>query len=201
MSKADRFAELRLVAEQRAASGGTTVVPSYHAPDTTDTTATNSTSGTTEKWSRPNLEQLNLKIQRQIKAKFEMWCLQNGMSMAQGFREMVERVTTSSGGTTDTTATALLIDDSSEIDDIVSLYRNLTGNKWTDADRQALSEIQGVPAMRIMVGVALSVARAKTRVNSFRYCHGAIAEAADSPVADVQQYLAYVKSKIRAGKG
>jgi hypothetical protein len=192
-------------------SGGTTVVPSYHAPDTTATTAIRGTTATTDRvdaasraaWSRPNLEQLNLKIPRQFAEKFRMWCFMNRMSMAQAFvrsaQSLMDSGGTTNGGSGGTTATTLLIDDLMTDDiinrEVVSLYEELTGNKFTDADRRFLEEIKNIPPDRQKIGIALSVARAKNKINSFRYCFGAIQEAAES-TSDLTGYLEYVRSKI-----
>jgi hypothetical protein len=195
--------------------GGTTVVDSYHQEatsgttgrtDTTSTTTTmdrTATSSTSGSWSRPNLEQVNLKIPRHLAEKFKMWCYLNRRSQSQAFCDAVN-ILMGSGGTTDRTATCgsggrsattLLIDDLL-IDDIISHYEALTGNKASAADRQTLSEMQNQHPDHNRVGILLSVLRSKSRINSLRYCLGAIEEAAQMPPAQAREYIGYLRQKV-----
>jgi hypothetical protein len=203
--------------------GGTTVVASYHQPETTATTGSSSSSGTTEpinsdeqkKWVRPNLAQLNLKIPNQLASKFDMWCFANHMSKAEAFAKAVELLlasgTTATTSPSGTTATTLLIDDLKTEDNIIiSLYCELTGNKWKTDDLMMLRELrsENIPTDKIEAGIVLSVFRCRTRVGSLRYCRGAILEADESGMAEARLYVQRAKVKIaqkeqlkRGGKG
>jgi hypothetical protein len=182
--------------------GGTTVVDSYHQSASRGTTEKSASRGTT--WERPNLEQLNLKIKRQVAEKFKIWCSLNGISLARGFEKavaiLVDGGTTGSTGSVVPPTTTSLIDDLDDDDNIIiAFYRELTGNKFTDSDKQALKEMRssGMTSERIQMGIALSVYRTKKRINSFRYCCGAMNEAAEARIQMPKNYIAHVKSKIK----
>jgi hypothetical protein len=208
-----------------AIPGGTTVVESYHQPtsldtaairgttattDSTATTKTTATTDTTGKWSRPNLAQLNLKIPKSLAEKFKVWCYLNRRNQTQAFCDAIQLLMAGdgSGGTTATTATAattntacgttattLLIDDFDDDDGIISLYESLTGNHATAADRQILTDLHQQHPDHIRVGILLSVLRSKKRINSLRYCIGAIEEAAQMSPQQTRDYLGYLRQK------
>jgi hypothetical protein len=69
-----------------------------------------------------------------------------------------------------------LIDD----DEIIIIYRELTENRPTARDRAAAEEIREIPPEIVRQGIALTLKRAPTKVNSLRYCLGAIREVAEA---------------------
>ena len=72
----------------------------------------------------------------------------------------------------------------------------LTEKRWTEADQATREAVEGIPLVRIKIGIALSVFRAKQAVNSFRYCQGAVMEICNAAVQDEEQYLKHVISRV-----
>lgn len=90
-------------------------------------------------------------------------------------------------------------DDSLIEDEILSLYRSLTGNRVRPTDREARREMATVDRRFIEAGMLLTLDRAArksppTKVHSFRYCLGAIEEVCEAHVGDIDTYLAYLRA-------
>lgn len=196
---------------ENADSGGTTVVAWYHEPETTATTDSSSSGGTTENeeqaqakvWSRPNLSQVNLKIPKQLATRFDIWCFENQISKAEAFARalalLMDGGSGGSGGSGGTTGSTLRLDDSKTDDNVVvSLYRELTGNRWKDEDKQTLKELRaaGISTDRIECGIVKSVFKCPTRVGSLKYCRGAIEEIDESGMTETRKYVVNAKRKI-----
>lgn len=76
-------------------------------------------------------------------------------------------------------------------DDVIIFYQKVTGNRWRiPEDQEAYKEVAQYAPHIIKQGIAISKMRAKQKINSFRYCHGAIHESAHANNgADYLQYL------------
>jgi hypothetical protein len=73
---------------------------------------------------------------------------------------------------------------------LLGFYAEKTGNVVKERDRDAYREVAELPEAAVRYGIMQSVLLCKTRVNSFRYCVGAIREAADANVS--QQVVAFL---------
>jgi predicted DNA binding CopG/RHH family protein len=95
----------------------------------------------------------------------------------------------------------LLIND----DKPLSIYRRLTGNRVRQSDKDAAAEIATIAPAFIESGIIMSMLRAAaksppSRVNSFRYCLGAIEEACQQQKTTIDSYVIYLRKKLREGK-
>jgi hypothetical protein len=124
--------------------------------------------------SRVARRQKGLRLPAQKLAKWELWCFLNKMD----FQEAVEKAMDWLTSQPVSSLTTYQFDDQNngEIDEVIILYRRLTGNRWTKKDDEARSEVAQYAAHIQMCGVVLSLLRTKNRINSFRYCLGAIHE-------------------------
>lgn len=80
-------------------------------------------------------------------------------------------------------------------DDVAIFYQKVTGNRWRKEDQDALKEVSQFAPHIIKAGIALSKMRAKVKINSFKYCHGAIHEAAQGNASE--DYLQYLVWKLK----
>lgn len=85
-------------------------------------------------------------------------------------------------------------DDTSSSAAILEFYAEQTGNPLRASDRRALAEISHHPEHIIKAGILLSMLRVRTRVNSLKYCLGAVAECAEGKVGE--DYLKYLAGKL-----
>jgi len=88
-------------------------------------------------------------------------------------------------------------------EDLLSYYAKWTDNPIRESDWKALRVAFGYSPAAIKAGILMSVLRTKTRVNSFKYCLGAIDEVAKSGIvgsADHVRYLEMKVEKAREGK-
>lgn len=84
-----------------------------------------------------------------------------------------------------------------EAAEILSLYTRATRNQPRESDRLFLDSLRHLPVQLIKAGVALSAIRAGeagTKINSLRYCQGAIEELSAPEV--LPSYLEYVLNKF-----
>ena len=65
--------------------------------------------------------------------------------------------------------------------ELIEVYQQMTGNRVTAKDRVALAEVRHLGPDVVRRGIALAVSRAKSKVDSFRYCLDAIREVASEP--------------------
>ena len=143
--------------------------------------------------------QWNTRISKQLAEKVEIWCFVNKVSK----QDATERALASMLASEHATKLARIdIDsnDGSTEDDMLIFYRRWTGNRVTDRDREALKEVEQYHPNIIKAGILITITRAKNRINSFRYCVGAIEEAAASPVKPDGDYIKYLLGKVGEGK-
>ncbi len=127
--------------------------------------------------------------------KWELWCYLNKVD----FQDAVEMALDKFTGQP---VTHILIDDledNKETDDVLIFYRKWTGNKISKKDRDARETVRKFSDDDCKIGIATSVFRATAKINSFKYCIGAIQEAAASPIKDRREYLNHVV-KVISGK-
>lgn len=95
----------------------------------------------------------------------------------------------------------VLIDrlDETKDDEVLIYYAKMTGNKIKDADRKAREDLRHFSVETIKCGIITSVYRAKAKINSFRYCVGAIEEIAEAGIGDATAYLKYLERQTKKG--
>lgn len=142
--------------------------------------------------SRKLRRQKNLRLPVQKLEAYEMWCFVHKID----FQDAVERAM---DWLTSQPASRMMINESDEGDDIESssiarFYENWTGNKWNAKDREALKELADIEPGVIQCGIMISVIRRAMaadgqKINSFRYCFGAIRETAAAGIGDPATYM------------
>jgi hypothetical protein len=128
--------------------------------------------------------------------KWELWCFLNKID----FQDAVERALDLLTGQP---VTHILIDDLEDIgttDDVLIFYHKWTGNKITQKDKDARETVRKFDDGICKIGIAISIYRAKTKINSFRYCVGAIEEQVETPIENTQNYLKYLETAILGKK-
>lgn len=84
--------------------------------------------------------------------------------------------------------------------ELLAYYSLLTGNQLKQNDRDFLETILDVPIAAIKGGIAQSLLRCQTRINSLRYCAGAIEEIFEARGAD-SSFSIYLETVLaREGK-
>ena len=78
---------------------------------------------------------------------------------------------------------------------ILDYYSVLTGNPLKQNDRDFLETIIDVPTAAIKGGIAQSLLRCQTRINSLRYCEGAIEEIFET-CGDENSYSIYLETVL-----
>jgi len=149
------------------------------------------------------LKGIRLPVQKLI--KWEMFCLLHGMS----FQEAVERAMDLLAAQPVNWLTTCRYDDHDDDwkDEVIIFFERLTGTRWKrERDDEARKEVSQYTSVTLKCGIAVSVyrfvpKRPEDHIGSFRYCLGAIHEAAQAGAADPEQYLEYVLGTLaRDGK-
>jgi hypothetical protein len=140
-------------------------------------------------------------------AQWEIWCALNKVD----FQELVERgidtylgqLDNQTTGQPGNRATTIRLDDLEDSlkDDAIIFYQKWSGNRATEKDRQAYKEVAHLNANVIKAGILTSIMRAKQKINSFRYCIGAIQEIAEAGIGSENEYLRYLMGHAMTGKG
>jgi hypothetical protein len=126
--------------------------------------------------------------------KYKLWCFINKVDLQAAIEKGMDYVTGLPGD--QTTAINDLIDlDDTLNDDISIFYQKWTRNKFTDKDKKTLEEIQHLAPHVIKSGIVISVVRSKNKINSLKYCVGAIEESATTGVGP--EYLEYLVRQVK----
>lgn len=147
--------------------------------------------------SRRNRTQITARLPAQKVEKYKLWCFMNRVDLQDAIERGMDWLT----GQLDSQSSTYQfddIDDTSIDEGIINFYERWTRNKATVKDKAAHAEVQHLAPHIIKCGILLSLQRAKGRINSFRYCHGAINEMAES--GSGEDYLKYMIDKIKTGK-
>jgi hypothetical protein len=92
------------------------------------------------------------------------------------------------------------LDDNKETDEIIIFYQKWTGNNIRPKDRAAREEVKKFSDNLCRIGILTAILRAKSTINSFRYCIPVIEEVAAStsefPVTDENAYLKYLQQTM-----
>jgi hypothetical protein len=143
--------------------------------------------------------QLNTRVKKHLYEQMEIYRFLHKMTIRQ-FIEGAIATKLQSNQATKQQRIDLDPDDALKDEDILLFYRRWTGNQVTEKDRHAFKEVEHLHPNIVKAGILISIIRAKTRINSFRYCIGAIQEAADSPVKPDGDYIRYLLGRVGEGK-
>jgi hypothetical protein len=168
--------------------------------------------------SRISRKLVSVRLPTQKLEKYKLWCFINKVDMQDAVEEALDWLTgqpdsqtatindlidsnddrrdediassrsTLNSGQLDSQTASPVDDDAKE--GVLNFYSRTTGNRIKENDRQALKEVAHLEPYIIKAGIITSILRAKNRINSFRYCLGAIQEI-DEAKPDVS-YLHYV---------
>ena len=154
---------------------------------------------------RPGLERIEARVPTQIGQKFKFLCMINQLEIKDVITELIDQWNRTMTGRPDG-QTAFdpdlkdrLIDEEEKFassdqpegrppdqpakrHEILGYYSLLTGNQIRQNDRDCLETLLNVPTYVIRAGIAQSILRCNTRINSLRYCVGAIEEIRESGV-------------------
>lgn len=141
---------------------------------------------------------MGVRLPSQKVERYKIWCFLNKTNMQDAVEQAmdwltsqpVNQLTTYQFDDSDDT----LIND--ETSSVIDFYAKWTHNKVTEKDKQASQEVSHLAPEVIKAGILLSVQRAKGKINSFRYCLGAIEEAAESGMGAQADYMKYLMSKL-----
>lgn len=177
---------------------------------------------------RPGVEKITVRVPTQKARKFKLYCALNGLEQRNVIEELLDHLFASMSGRPDGQTALNQISDDLMCDDearfltssssqslkgrpdgqenldakrrdVLAYYVRLTGNPVKQNDHDALDSVIDLSTYAIKCGIGKSMILCKSRVNSFRYCLGAIEEIAESGVTET--YLAYMESVlVREGK-
>jgi hypothetical protein len=126
--------------------------------------------------------------------KYKLWCFVNKVDLQDAIEKGMDWVT---GGLVDQSTAINDLDDKDDLlnDDALIFYQRWTKNKITEKDKQALDEVKHLAPHVIKAGILMSIVRSKQKINSFRYCLGAIEEVAESDPSP--EYFTYLLSQMK----
>jgi hypothetical protein len=142
--------------------------------------------------SRRNRKLKGLRLPVQKLQKWEMWMFLNKVDFQDAVEMALDWLTSQP-------VNHVLIDDLEDAgtnDDVLIFYHKWTGNRITQKDKDARETMRKFSDDICKIGIAISIYRTKTKINSFKYCIGAIEEAAETPIQDNQEYLKYLQSAM-----
>lgn len=133
--------------------------------------------------------------------QYKMWCFFNKVDLQLAVERGLDIVT---GKPQSQQAPIDMIDfdegsDNDGTSSILSFYSKWTGNKPTQPDREVALTLLSLPLVAVQQGVLLSVLRAKKRINSLKYCLGAIEESAEA--GSGENYVKYLIEALGKGDG
>jgi hypothetical protein len=126
--------------------------------------------------------------------KYKLWCFINKVDFQDAMERGLDWVTGNPGDRLPAINDLNDIDDTLN-EDVINFYEVWTKNKATEKDRKAYEEVSHLAPHIIRTGILISVVRAKNKINSFRYCIGAIEEAAATNAGP--EYMGYLLNQIR----
>src|SRR5215472_6911683 len=85
-------------------------------------------------------------------------------------------------------------------EDLLAYYAKWTGNQIREPDWQAMRLALSYAPAAIKAGILMSILRTKTRVNSFKYCLGAIDEVAKAGIVSSADHVRYLESKAEKAR-
>ena len=174
----------------------------------------NTKKGPFPSWEIPRLF---VRIPRELQDRMRFLGLSRGMSLQDTVLLAIQTLLASEGLTPSASLTPnaiwrptdQMIDDAAGIatssilerpEDLMAYYAKWTDNPIRQNDWQALKAAFGYSPLAVKAGILMSILRTKTRVNSFKYCLGAIDEVAKAGVVNSEEYVRYLEQKIEKSR-
>jgi len=85
-------------------------------------------------------------------------------------------------------------------EELLSYYAKWTDNPIRESDWKALRAVFGYSPTAIKAGILMSILRTKTKVNSFKYCLGAIEEVAKAGIVSSADHVRYLEMKVEKAR-
>jgi hypothetical protein len=146
--------------------------------------------------SRKHKKRKTIRLPFQKVEKYELWCFMNKLD----FQDAVEKAMDYLTGRPDAHVLIDDIDEDKETDEIIIFYRKWTGNKIKPKDRNARDDVKRFSEDICKIGILTAILRAKTKINSFKYCVPVIEEIAAStdelPINDKDVYVKYLQQTV-----
>jgi hypothetical protein len=140
------------------------------------------------------LKGLRLPVQKL--EKWQLWCFMNKLDFQDAVEAAMDWLTSQP-------VNHVLIDDldeDKETDEIIIFYQKWTGNKIKPKDRNARDEVKRFSADICKIGILTAILRAKTKINSFKYCVPVIEEIAatqdEQQMTDKDRYVEYLQQTV-----
>ena len=148
----------------------------------------------------PHKAQLNVRIDKSLKAKLDMIVAAEGSTM----NDLVEKAVRQLLATPVASLLATYDSDDDLNDDIIKLFTRITGKRVTEADLKDYRSVKHLDPNVIKVGMLMTVLNFKgQRINSFKYMLPEI-EKATLSVPQIQspgEYVKYLISKVKRELG
>jgi hypothetical protein len=85
-------------------------------------------------------------------------------------------------------------------EELLAYYAKWTGNQIRESDWQTIRLALSYTPTAIKAGILMSILRTKTKVNSFKYCLGAIDEVAKAGIVGTTDHVRYLEMKVEKAK-
>ena len=85
-------------------------------------------------------------------------------------------------------------------EELLAYYAKWTGNPIRESDWQAMRFALFYTPAAIKAGILMSILRTKTKVNSFKYCLGAIDEVAKAGIVGSVDHVRYLEMKVEKAR-
>jgi hypothetical protein len=85
-------------------------------------------------------------------------------------------------------------------EELLAYYAKWTGNQIRENDWQAMRVALSYAPTAIKAGILMSILRTKTKVNSFKYCLGAIDEVAKAGIVGSTDHVRYLEMKVEKAR-
>lgn len=155
-----------------------------------------STSKRKRRFTPAGKDQLNVRIDKTLKAKLDVLAAAEGKTMNALIEGILAAVLAHDGARL---LAPFDIDDDST-DDIIKLFARLTGRPMNAADREAYAEVRHYDQAVLKIGMYTTVFHCRgQRINSFRYFLPEIEKAASliGSIGSPAEYVAHLKRRVK----
>lgn len=156
--------------------------------------------------SRTQRHKMGIRISNHKYKQYQMWCVLNNITLQSAVELAMDRLlgdinfvgdkSPSHPVDHDLDRSDDLIDD--KLSSIMEFYAHWTGNKIKEADKYTYQDVSQYDTTVIKAGILMTIARAKDKIGSFKYCTYAIEEAAKKKVDE--SYIKYLIEFIQKKK-
>jgi len=85
-------------------------------------------------------------------------------------------------------------------EELLAYYSKWTDNPVRESDWQTMRLALSYTPAAIKAGILMSILRTKTKVNSFKYCLGAIEEVAKAGIVGSADHVRYLEMKVEKSR-